>query len=126
METCAIGMRFYNCLLWFTREIYYPKGFKFKKLRILILFRISSFEFRICAEKFRIFQPKDSTKEFVRNFQLFLQNKPKFPLFSPKNDDLTKKRTQTNPISETQKLKLFRGKGALQWYLQFYTRNLSP
>jgi hypothetical protein len=27
-----------------------------------------------------------------------MQNKPNFPRFSPKNDDLTKKQTQTNPI----------------------------
>jgi hypothetical protein len=56
------------------------------------------FEFRACAEKFRIFQLEDTAKEFVRNFQQIMQNKPNFPRFSPKNDDLTKKQTQTNPI----------------------------
>jgi hypothetical protein len=38
-----------------------------------------------------------STNKFVRIFNLFMQNEPKFPRFSPKNDDLIKKRTQTNP-----------------------------
>ena len=40
---------------------------------------------------------KFSTKDFVRNFQQILQNEPNFPLFSPKNEDLNEKRTQTNP-----------------------------
>jgi hypothetical protein len=38
-----------------------------------------------------------STNKFVRNFQQIMQNEPKFPHFSPKNNDSRKKRTQTNP-----------------------------
>jgi hypothetical protein len=41
---------------------------------------------------------KDSTNKFVRNFQQIMQNEPNFHHFSPKNNDSTKKRTQTNPI----------------------------
>ena len=38
--------------------------------------------------------------ENIRQISLFMQNEPNFPNFSPKNDGLTKKRTQTNPNSE--------------------------
>ena len=68
--------------------------FEFKTLRILKLFRISIFEFRICAENFRLFYPEEPTKDFVRNFQQILQNEPNFPHFSPENEDSAKKRTQ--------------------------------
>jgi hypothetical protein len=40
-----------------------------------------------------------STKQFVRNFQLFLRNKPNFPHFSPKNEDHNEKQTQFKPNS---------------------------
>jgi hypothetical protein len=36
--------------------------------------------------------------ENVRQIRLFMQNEPKFSHFSPENEDLTKKRTQTKPI----------------------------
>jgi hypothetical protein len=44
-----------------------------------------------------------STKvENIRQINLFMQNKPNFPHFSPKNDDFTEKQTQfkanSNPI----------------------------
>ena len=42
------------------------------------LFRISILGFRICAENFGTFHPKEPTKEYVRNFQQIMQNKPKF------------------------------------------------
>jgi hypothetical protein len=41
--------------------------------------------------------------ENIRQIRLFLQNKPNFPHFSTKNEDLTKKQSQfkpnSNPIS---------------------------
>ena len=36
--------------------------------------------------------------ENPRQIDLFMQNEPKYPHFSPKNKDCDKKRTQTNPI----------------------------
>jgi hypothetical protein len=48
-------------------------------------------------KNFEIYHPKDSTKEFVRNYQQIMQNKPNFSRFSPKNNDSRKKQTQTNP-----------------------------
>jgi hypothetical protein len=44
---------------------------------ILNLSRISILGFRICAENFGIFHPKEPTKEYVRNFQQIMQNKAK-------------------------------------------------
>jgi len=35
-----------------------------------------------------------STKDYVRIYKLFMQNKANFPHFSPKNVDFTKKQTQ--------------------------------
>jgi len=46
----------------------------------------------------RITSPKpqelEPTKDYVRIYQLFMQNKPNFIRFSPQNEDLTKKQTQ--------------------------------
>ncbi len=39
-----------------------------------------------------------STKEYVRNYKQIMQNKPNFPHFSPKNDDFTKNKANSNPI----------------------------
>jgi hypothetical protein len=64
-------------------------------IRICFGFRYSNFV--LVLKNFEIYQPKESTKEFVRNFQQILRNKPKFPCFSPKNGDSTKKQIQTNP-----------------------------
>jgi len=50
------------------------------------LFRISSFGFRISRASQAL---------------SFMQNEPNFRLFTPKNEDSEKKRTQTNPISPT-------------------------
>ena len=38
------------------------------------------------------------TKDYVRIYKLFMQNKPNFIRFSPENDDFTKKQTQLKPI----------------------------
>ena len=35
--------------------------------------------------------------ENVRQIDLFMQNEPNFPHFSPENEDSTKKRTQNEP-----------------------------
>jgi len=39
-----------------------------------------------------------STNSYVRIYKLFMQNKPNFPHFSPKNDDFTKNKPNSNPI----------------------------
>jgi len=39
-----------------------------------------------------------STKDYVRIYKLFMQNKANFIRFSPENDDFTKKQTQLKPI----------------------------
>ena len=41
-----------------------------------------------------------STKIFVRNLQVFMQNKPNFLCFSPLNNDLTQRQTQFKPNSK--------------------------
>ena len=40
-----------------------------------------------------------STKDYVRIYKLFMQNKPNFIHFSPENDCFKKKQTQSKPIS---------------------------
>jgi hypothetical protein len=40
---------------------------------------------------------QSTSVENVRQINLFLQNKPNFPHFSPKNEDFTKKQTQNKP-----------------------------
>jgi hypothetical protein len=37
------------------------------------------------------------TKDYVRIYKPFMQNKPNFMRFSPENDDFTKKQTQLKP-----------------------------
>ena len=40
----------------------------------------------------------NSTNYYVRIYKQIMQNKPNFPCFSAKNEDYTKKQTQTDPI----------------------------
>jgi hypothetical protein len=68
-------------------------------IRICFGFRYSNFVLMLNNFEFSTFSgASNPTKEFVRNFQQIIQNEPNFPCFSPKNEDLTKKQTQTNPI----------------------------
>ena len=41
---------------------------------------------------------RNSTKDYVRIYKLFMQNKANFMRLSPENDDFTKKQTQLKPI----------------------------
>jgi len=56
-------------------------------------------------EKDRLNEPSKApkrkpTKDYVRIYKLFMQNKANFMRFSPKNDDFTKKQSQFKPNSK--------------------------
>jgi hypothetical protein len=63
------------------------------KLRYLYFDIVSDFDIRISD----LCRFASTPVENVRQIGSFMQNKPNFPRFSPKNDDLTKKQTQTKP-----------------------------
>jgi len=47
---------------------------------------------------FRHFKHSSTTVEIALQISSFLTNKPNFPHFSPKNDDFTKNKPNSNPI----------------------------
>ena len=68
------------------KSIHYPTLAHFKHFRCLRNFS------SLFTNDYQI-----STKEYVRIYKLFMQNKANFMRFSPENADFTKKQTQFKP-----------------------------
>ena len=66
---------------------------------------------------------RNSTKDYVRIYKLFMQNKANFMRYSPENDDFTKKQTQLKPIQSQFKANLTQNKPNLSQFKPNLTQN---